>query len=68
MTKLETIVAELKSIPEDKLDILYDFVHQLALSENQQGQKLPPKPGKLKGNFTISEKFDEPLEEFNEYQ
>ena len=43
MTKLETIVAELKSIPEDKLDILYDFVHQLAFSENQQGQKLPPK-------------------------
>lgn len=70
MTKIETIIAELQRIPEDKLDVLYDFVHELVKNEKNeiQRERRLVKPGMLKGNFTISEDFDEPLEDFNEYQ
>jgi hypothetical protein len=68
MTKIETIIAEIQRIPEEKLDVLYDFVHELVTEENTRVQPHIIKPGILKGNFTISEDFDEPLEDFNEYQ
>ncbi|MBD3748768.1 MAG: DUF2281 domain-containing protein [Sphingobacteriales bacterium] len=61
-TKLETLPTELKKEAKD-------FIEALLEKNEPKNNSMYRKPvfGSLKGKITLSEDFDAPLEEFNDY-
>lgn len=57
---IKKIVEELKEIPEEKLNQIYEMIHYFRLGLNQEKEQ-PRTPGLLKGN--LGEAFFEPLPE-----
>jgi len=61
-TKLETLPSELK-IEAEK------FINELVKKHNDQKniKSIRPKLGSLKGKIWLSDDFDDPLDDFNDY-
>lgn len=57
---IQKIIEELKEIPEEKLNQIYEMIHYFRLGLNQEKEQ-PRTPGLLKGN--LGEAFFEPLPE-----
>lgn len=59
--KLETLPPELKSEASDFIDFL------LEKTKRKGAKEVAPKFGSLKGKIKMSDDFDAPMEDFNEY-
>ncbi len=57
---IDQIIEELKAIPEEKLEEIYDLIHYFRLGLKQESQQ-PRTPGLIKGK--LSDSFFEPLPE-----
>ena len=70
----EQLIEEIKQIPNDKLAEVYDLIHYFRiglLKEKQKKEekieKKVPQFGFAKGTFIMTDDFDKPLEEFEDY-
>lgn len=67
MTSL-TLYAKLEALPADLKSEASDFIDFLMEKAKKKDQKVGmPKFGSLKGKIRLSEDFDAPLSDFNEY-
>ncbi len=70
MTDIQ-LYKEIESLPDSLKKQVSDFVAFLKEKSKQTSEKKEKKPvpqfGRLKGKITMSDDFDEPLEEFKEY-
>lgn len=60
----EQLIEEIKQIPSEKLDEIYDLIHyfRLGLAQEKQMETISRRPiGLAKGLFTIPAGFFEPL-------
>jgi len=62
----EQIIEEIKRIPNDKLEEIYDLIHyfRLGVAQEKLSQKITVKQrpiGLSNGNFQVPESFFEPL-------
>ena len=62
----EQIIEEIKQIPNDKLDEIYDLIHcfRLGVTQEKQNQKITVKQrpiGLSKGKFQVPASFSDPL-------
>ncbi|MCU0340994.1 MAG: DUF2281 domain-containing protein [Spirosomaceae bacterium] len=62
---LVDLVAKLEKLPPEKQAVVEEFVDFLA--SKQPAEEKKPVFGSFKGKITMSEDFDEPLEDFKEY-
>ena len=62
---------KLKTIPEEYMDEIYDYLEQFSIRILQKEEKFskPPvrKLGTLRGKITLHSDFDAPIEDFAEY-
>lgn len=60
-SKLESLTPELRSEANDFIDFLIEKAKKKSIKSQS------PKFGSLKGKIKLSDNFDAPLEDFNEY-
>ena len=62
---------KLKSIPEEYMGEIYDYLEQFSIRILARTENAPKtsvrRLGTLKGKITLHENFDEPIEDFAEY-
>ena len=63
----DTLIEKVNLLPDCLKSDVSLFVDFLLFKSNKELTKLPRKPGFLKGKISITDDFDEPLEEFREY-
>ena len=62
---------KLKSIPEEYMDEIYDYLEQFSIKilskQKDNAKNYIRQLGTLKGKIVLHENFDEPIEDFAEY-
>lgn len=62
------LYSKLSALPDHLKSEVEDFIDFLASKAKQKSQKLTPKFGSAKGLIIMHPEFDEPLEDFKEYE
>lgn len=66
--KYLSLIRQINSLPQSLRQEVYDFVEFLKTKGNKNFKKKKTREfGLLKGKITLSEDFDEPLDDFKEY-
>lgn len=64
----DTVIAEFKSLPLDLQKEVADFIAFLKSKQENSEKKGRREPGLLKGKIIIHPDFDDPLEDFKDYE
>jgi len=61
------LFTRISSLPKSVQDEIFDFTEFLIQKNKSKKAKVHPKAGCMQGVFTMSEDFNEALDDFNEY-
>ncbi len=61
------LYTKISTLPQPIQNEIYDYMEFLIHKHKPQIIKNHPKAGCMKGTFTVSTDFNEPLDDFNEY-